>query len=151
MLPTTALRLPPAGSRLADRVEAATPSGRDRALDAYRALAIAGVVVGHWLVGALVLRPDGALAITSPLRTIEALAPASWFLQMLGLFFLVGGYAATTSLDRASARGLGYGAWLEHRLIRMGRPVLAGLAASAVAIGALGRARRPGRARCASG
>ena len=135
MLPTTLE--PSRWRRLAVRVEAATPDGRDRTLDAYRALAIAGVVAGHWLVGALVLGPDGSLAIASPLRTIEALAPASWFLQMLGLFFLVGGYAATSSLDRASARGLGYGAWLQQRLVRMGRPVLAGLAASAVAMGAL--------------
>lgn len=135
MLPTTLE--PTRWQQLALRVEAATPDGRDRALDAFRALAITGVVTGHWLVGALVLGPDGALAITSPLRTIEALAPASWFLQMLGLFFLVGGYAATTSLDRASARGLGHAAWLQRRLVRMGRPVLAGLAASAVVIGAL--------------
>ena len=83
------------------------------------------------------LRPDGALAITSPLRTIESLAPASWFLQMLGLFFLVGGYAAATSVDRAAARGVSFAAWLHRRLERMVRPVLAGLAASTLAIGAL--------------
>lgn len=79
----------------------ATPSGRDRALDAYRAVAIAGVVAGHWLVGALVLGPDGALVITSPLRTIEAVAATSWFLQMLGLATVL------TRLAVAAARQLG--------------------------------------------
>ena len=39
----------------AARIEAATPAGRDRSVDALRALAIAGVILGHWLVTALVL------------------------------------------------------------------------------------------------
>ena len=37
------------------RIDAATPPHRDRAVDALRALAIAGVILGHWLVTALVL------------------------------------------------------------------------------------------------
>jgi len=39
---------------LARRIDAATPPQRDRAVDALRALAIAGVIGGHWLVTALV-------------------------------------------------------------------------------------------------
>ena len=41
--------------QLARRIDAATPPQRDRAVDALRALAIAGVIGGHWLVTALVL------------------------------------------------------------------------------------------------
>ena len=52
--------------RLARRVDAATPPQRDRAVDALRALAIAGVIGGHWLVTALVgeavLHDDSPLA-----------------------------------------------------------------------------------------
>jgi len=47
-----------AGTRireLAARVDAATPADRDRTVDALRALAIAGVILGHWMVTALVL------------------------------------------------------------------------------------------------
>ena len=54
----------------AARIEAATPAGRDRSVDALRALAIAGVILGHWLVTALVLTrsPCGArLHDASPL------------------------------------------------------------------------------------
>ena len=40
---------------LAARIDAATPPHRDRTVDALRALAIAGVILGHWLVTALVL------------------------------------------------------------------------------------------------
>jgi Acyltransferase family len=39
----------------AARIDAATPPHRDRTVDALRALAISGVIIGHWLVTALVL------------------------------------------------------------------------------------------------
>ena len=84
----------------AGRIEAATPAGRDRSVNALRALAIAGVILGHWLVTALVLTrsPAGArLHDASPLAALPALAPASWVFQTLAVFFFVGGYAAARS------------------------------------------------------
>ena len=57
--------------RLARRIDAATPPQRDRAVDALRALAIAGVIGGHWLVTALV-----AGAAMAP-ATAPAMAPAT--------------------------------------------------------------------------
>jgi Acyltransferase family len=116
---------------LARRIDAATPPTRDRAVDGLRALAIAGVVVGHWFVMATAVR-DGAVAGASPLAQLPWLAPASWGLQLLGLFFLVGGYQSALGLERARARGQGYGGWLRGRLLRLGRPV----AASAAVVGA---------------
>jgi hypothetical protein len=105
---------------LASRIDAATPANRDRAVDALRALAIAGVILGHWLVTALVLTPGRAgstLTDTSPLGYLPALAPVSWVFQTLAIFFLVGGYSA--------ARGYrgGYWPWLRKRLVRLSRPV----------------------------
>ena len=120
------------------RVDAATPAGRDRAIDGLRALATLGVIVGHWLVGALVIRPDGALAIASPLRKLGGLAPASWFLQMLGLFFLVGGYSSALSLHRSRERGGSYAGWLRQRMVRLSRPVVAAVALSAASLMLLG-------------
>jgi peptidoglycan/LPS O-acetylase OafA/YrhL len=108
--------------KIATRVEAATPAGRDRSVDALRALAIAGVILGHWLVTALVLTrsPSGArLHDTSPLAALPALAPASWIFQTLAIFFFVGGYAAA----RSRHSGGSYLAWLRGRLSRLGRPV----------------------------
>jgi len=107
---------------LAARIDAATPAHRDRAVDALRALAIAGVILGHWLVTALVLtsgRTGHALHDESPLATMPAFTPLSWVFQTLAIFFLVGGYAA--------ARGYrgGYRSWLWQRLARLARPVLA--------------------------
>ena len=114
-------------STLVVRTAAATPPERDRAVDALRALAIVGVLLGHWLVTSLVLDPDG-LRTVSPLVDMPYLVPASWVLQTLGLFFFVGGYANALSLSRARKRGEDYETWLRVRSARLGRPVLALLA-----------------------
>ncbi|MEU6462682.1 acyltransferase [Streptomyces sp. NPDC046976] len=108
----------------ARRVDEATPDSRDRAVDALRACAILGVVLGHWLVTALVAH-DGGLHTASPLGRMPWLAPISWIFQTLAVFFLVGGHVATESLASARARGLTYGQWLRARLGRLARPVLA--------------------------
>ena len=107
---------------LARRVDAATPPQRDRAVDALRALAIAGVIGGHWLVTALVLGKGNSaghggtvLSDQSPLASMPWLTPLSWVFQTLAVFFLVGGYSA--------ARGYrgGYGPWLRKRMVRLAR------------------------------
>ncbi|MGH3190189.1 MAG: acyltransferase family protein [Streptosporangiaceae bacterium] len=110
--------------RLARRVDAATPQQRDRAVDALRALAIAGVIGGHWLVTALVAgngtgHGGTVLSDDSPLASMHALIPLSWVFQTLAVFFLVGGYSA--------ARGYrgGYLPWLRKRMVRLARPVAA--------------------------
>ncbi len=107
---------------LARRVDAATPPHRDRAVDALRALAIAGVIGGHWLVTALVTgssQHGTVLHDTSPLASMPWLAPLSWVFQTLAVFFLVGGYSA--------ARGYrgGYLPWLRKRMVRLARPIVA--------------------------
>ncbi|WP_223280897.1 acyltransferase family protein [Streptomyces antnestii] len=122
--------------RFAGRVEAATPPGRDRAVDALRAFAILGVVLGHWLVTALVAE-DGELHGASPLQHLPLLAPVSWAFQTLAVFFLVGGHVATRSHAAAQERGVSYGAWLRARLVRLFRPVAAVLVLWTVAAGCL--------------
>ncbi|NUW36230.1 acyltransferase [Nonomuraea sp. SMC257] len=126
--------------RLVGRIEAGTPEGRDRALDGLRALAIAGVVLGHWLVTALVL-DSGALRGASPLSYQPALTPVSWALQTLAVFFWVGGRSAAGGYAAARAGGAGYGSWVRGRLARLCRPVapvLAVWSVAAVAMLALG-------------
>ncbi|GAQ60758.1 acyltransferase family protein [Streptomyces scabiei] len=118
------LSAPTVLSAAAARIEARTPAHRDRALDGLRALALLAVPVGHWMLGGLSLGPEGALHNASPLTVFGFLAPVSWVLQMLGIFFLVGGRASTLSLNRSAARGVPTGAWLRGRLARLGRPVL---------------------------
>ncbi|MFF4456199.1 acyltransferase [Streptomyces goshikiensis] len=123
-------------SALAGRVEAATPAGRDRSVDALRALAILGVVLGHWLVTALTTA-NGGLSNTSPLAYMSVLAPLSWVFQTLAVFFLVGGHVGARSLASARERGVPYGAWVGQRLSRLFRPVAAVLALWAVTAGGM--------------
>ncbi|MFE5509158.1 acyltransferase [Streptomyces sp. NPDC056529] len=107
--------------RAARRIEAATPAHRDRAVDGLRALALLAVPTGHWLLGGFTRSADGALHNASPLGAFAGLAPVSWVLQMLGIFFLVGGYASVLSYRRRKGST---GDWLRARLARLGRPVL---------------------------
>jgi hypothetical protein len=116
----------------AERVAGATPAGRDRTVDALRAAAIAGVVLGHWLVSAVVADPDRPAALhgASPLSTLPALAPASWLFETLGLFFVAAGYAAARprrSTVHSGSRVDGRAAlrWLTRpSVVRLGVPVL---------------------------
>jgi peptidoglycan/LPS O-acetylase OafA/YrhL len=102
-------------------------NARDHSVDAVRAVAIGGVVGGHWLVTGLSLDHHGVLRQTSPLAVMPWFAPVSWLLQTLGLFFFAGGFAAARSGRRLDLR-------------RLARPVTlllglwtAGLALAAVA------------------
>ncbi|MFJ8748886.1 acyltransferase [Streptomyces sp. NPDC102441] len=107
--------------QLVSRIEAGTPAHRDRAVDGLRALALMAVPAGHWLLGGFTLDGDGGLHNASPLSTFAGLSPVSWVLQMLGVFFLVGGYASVLSYNRRPSTT---GAWLRGRMVRLGRPVL---------------------------
>jgi peptidoglycan/LPS O-acetylase OafA/YrhL len=113
-------------------VTAPTAIRRDHGIDALRAIAVVGVVTGHWLVTCLVIRPDGALAAVSPLAGMPWLAPATWLLQTLGLFFFVAGWARASRDSTARPRG------------RWGRAVGVLLAAWAVALAVAAVAGVPG-------
>ncbi|MFF0259221.1 acyltransferase [Streptomyces microflavus] len=122
--------------RVVARIEAATPPGRDRAVDALRALAILGVVGGHWLVTALVA-DSGTVRGASPLVYLPHLTPVSWVFQTLAVFFLVGGMVAAGSWASARKRGVPYGQWVGGRLARLFRPVAAVLVVWTIAAGAM--------------
>ncbi|ARE72897.1 MULTISPECIES: acyltransferase [unclassified Streptomyces] len=116
----TAMALAPL-RKAASRIDRHTPAHRDRAIDGLRALALLAVPTGHWLLGGFTLDADGGLHNASPLSALGGLAPASWVLQMLGIFFLVGGYASALSFGRRTGP---VRAWLKGRVVRLGRPVL---------------------------
>jgi fucose 4-O-acetylase-like acetyltransferase len=115
-------------------------AGRDRATDAVRALAVTGVVLGHWLVTAIVPLGADGWQVASPLSAVSWLTPATWLLQTLGLFFFVAGYAAARSASAANDRGEPYARWAGTRLRRLAGslltvlgPWLAALAVAAAA------------------
>jgi peptidoglycan/LPS O-acetylase OafA/YrhL len=101
----------------------ATPPSRNRVVDGLRALAITVVVVGHWLVAAVVVR-DGELVPGAVLDLAPWSHPLTWVFQVMPVFFLVGGYANALSWRSARRSGVTYAAWLRARLLRLGTPVV---------------------------
>lgn len=134
--PTTPMNstIPTKLAKLSATIDDRTPAHRDRAIDGLRALALLAVPTGHWLLGGFTLDTGGGLHNASPLATFGMLAPASWILQLLGIFFLVGGYSSYHSYRRrkGSVRE-----WITGRLTRLGRPVLGVTAVWALLLPAL--------------
>ncbi|MYS82871.1 acyltransferase family protein [Embleya scabrispora] len=105
---------------LVRRIESSTPVEREREVDGLRAIAILGVVFGHWIVTGVYAGADH-WQTDSPLRHLPDYAPLTWLLQPLAVFFLVGGYVAAQSQARADR----YRPWARRRMIRLGRPIAA--------------------------
>ena len=101
----------------------ATPADRDRYVDLLRLLSIAVVVLGHWLM-AVVTWSDGSFAGTNALDEIPGIWVLTWILQVMPLFFFVGGFSNLRSWDSTRAKGLGYPAFLSTRVTRLIAPVL---------------------------
>lgn len=100
-----------------------TPSKRNRYVDLLRAFSILVVVVGHWLMAAPQVVGDD-LAFNRLLSQTTWTHYLTWIVQVMPLFFLVGGYANSASWRSARVRGESYGAWLRARLRRLVLPVL---------------------------
>ena len=109
-----------------------TPATRNRYVDLLRALSILVVVVGHWLMAAPQV-VGGGLSFNQMLSTNTWTHYLSWIVQVMPLFFLVGGYANAVSWRSARVRNEPYGTWLRARLRRLVLPVLPLLSVWAVA------------------
>ncbi len=109
-----------------DAAVANTPPGRDRWADAIRVGSLFVVIIGHWLMGALTA--DGQ--VTNTLATMTWLQPITWVLQVMPLFFLVGGVAHAHTLARldATAGPGAYATFARSRTLRLMRPTSAFLA-----------------------
>ena len=102
---------------------AATPTTRNRVVDLYRAVAITVVVLGHWLMAAVVVR-DGTVVHANILETSTVLQGLTWVFQVMPLFFLVGGYSNATSWRSARAKGVTWASWQRARLRRLMTPAV---------------------------
>lgn len=106
-------------SRLADE----TPVERNRVVDLMRVVSILVVVFGHWLMAAVAFR-DGELVPGHLIGLADWTHPLTWVLQVMPIFFLVGGYSNALSLRSAERRGEDYAVWLRGRLRRLTLPVI---------------------------
>jgi len=100
-----------------------TPPARNRYADFLRAMAILVVVSGHWLAAAPHMT-DAGLELESLLGIAAWSHLLTWALQVMPVFFIVGGYSNSASWDSARRRGLGYRDWLHGRLRRLVLPLV---------------------------
>ena len=102
----------------------AVPADRDRWADALRVGSLLVVVAGHWLVVVL----TSGLHISNALSIVPSLQPLTWILQVMPLFFLVGGVANSFLLDSSARRGGTdrgrYAGFVRVRAVRLLRPTL---------------------------
>jgi fucose 4-O-acetylase-like acetyltransferase len=101
---------------------AATPASRDRYVDFLRAFSIAVVVLGHWLM-ATVSWTDRGVKAGNLLAVVPAMQPLTWLLQVMPVFFFVGGFAHAVTYDAGRRRGGRYAQFVHGRISRLLRPV----------------------------
>ena len=115
------------------REASASRADRNDYVDLLRGASIVAVVVGHWLLTAIQYRAgefDGFDAITY-------VSWGSWVtlvLQVVPVFFLVGGYANALSWSRRRAAGGSWADWLRLRMRRLLVPTSTYLAVVTVAV-----------------
>lgn len=111
-----------AWARLRDIADATLPE-RDRVVDATRAAAILVVIAWHW-AGSMTHRDaDGTLVMPNPIADVPGGWLATWVLQVMPAFFVVGGFANLTSWNAVLCSGRGSAAFLRRRMARLLTPV----------------------------
>ncbi|NUR04750.1 MAG: acyltransferase [Streptomyces sp.] len=92
---------------------------RDRYVDFLRAWAIVLVVLGHWLITALLHGPDGELTAPELLASVPWTQWLTLLFQIMPLFFLAGGHAAAGSWARTRAASGTATGWVGRRAVRL--------------------------------
>lgn len=109
------------------------PSGsRDTGIDLVRACCIVGVVVLHAMMVGVTVTSAGPLFENASDGTAW-IAPLSWVLQVMPLFFVIGGFAGLLAFRRQRSRGVPASAFVAARLHRLLLPAV-------VTIGCVGAA-----------
>jgi len=107
------------------QVAAATPASRDRYVDFLRVASLLGVIVGHFVMAVVLFDfSTGDFHFTN----ILALAPwtrgATWVLQVMPVFFVVGGFSHAVTVRSLRRRGGGYADFVRARIGRLVQPAL---------------------------
>lgn len=117
-------------AQLADR----TPASRNRYVDFLRGMSMLVVIVGHWLAAAPYLDATNTLTTSYVLTVVPWTSLLTWIVQVMPIFFMVGGYANGISWRAARRDGKSYAAWLEGRMRRLVWPILPLLVAWAMIV-----------------
>jgi surface polysaccharide O-acyltransferase-like enzyme len=95
---------------------------RDLSVDLVRVLCVLLVVVLHSLMLGLEVKPGGAIGWQNVVQEQPWFAVASWFGQLMPLFFVVGGFASWQGWASVRRRGGGGADFFRARLLRLGTP-----------------------------
>ncbi len=93
-------------------------------IDFLRAFSLLIVVVWHWAFTIIVWEEDGPHA-TNPIGFTTGMWAVTWLLQVMPLFFYVGGYSHLTAWRRAQERGETIGRFVLKRLKGLAVPAFA--------------------------
>ncbi|MFF2494893.1 acyltransferase [Agromyces sp. NPDC058064] len=114
-----------ASAPAADRAAAeAALASRDLVVDLARVACILLVVVIHLLMIGVGYAPDGSLVVSRPLEAQPWFAAATWFGQIMPLFFAVGGFTALAAWRSLRRRGGDATAFVRGRVLRLAGPAL---------------------------
>ena len=100
--------------------EAPRRASRDTGIDFVRALCVVGVVLLHAIMVGVTVTDAGPVFANASDGT-GWIAPLSWLLQVMPLFFVIGGFAGLLAYRRMRQRGgtaVGFVAGRLHRLLR---------------------------------
>ena len=100
---------------------ARTPAERDRYVDFLRAFSITVVVLGHWLI-AIIDYSNDYVRVYSAVGVTRGLWLLTWFLQVMPLFFFVGGFSNLKTYDASRRKGESYTRFMRARLARLLTP-----------------------------
>ena len=117
-----------------------TPADRDRVVDFLRAASIIVVVLGHWLMASVTIR-HGEFKAANTLTQVPVLQRLTWLLQVIPVFFFVGGFSNSVTISAFRRKGKSSAEFVVNRAERLLRPVFVLLAVwipLAVLLGQLG-------------
>lgn len=107
---------------------------RDPVIDLARFFCLILVVLSHCMMVSPVLHPDGTVTTENTLMEQHWFEPVLWVLQVMPLFFVLGGITGLESWRRLRARGGSGVDYAQLRLLRLIRPATALLASMFVGL-----------------
>jgi peptidoglycan/LPS O-acetylase OafA/YrhL len=119
------------------RASTGRPKGtRDRGIDLVRACCIVGVVVLHAMMVGVTVTSVGPVFENASDGTAW-IAPLSWILQVMPLFFVIGGFAGLLAYRRHRSHGASASAFVAARLHRLLLPAVVTIGCVGAALAAL--------------
>jgi hypothetical protein len=116
---------------------------RDSAVDLVKAACLLVVVGLHAMMAGVTVGQDG-LTITNALAGHPIFAWTTWAVQVMPLFFLLGGFSSLTQWRRMQASGATAGDYIRQRVNRLARPALLPIALVGATLASLALTGIPG-------